>query len=423
MKKLISILAVLSLLAVLSPTAFATNGTNLIGIGPISRSMGGVGIAAPQDAISAVFANPAGMCFGPYCPSSQFDFAGTLFAPKVEGKVTRGTTTLEASGHDNVYAIPAIGISAPLSEGAKPWRFGLSAYGVSGLGVDYRNTAFDQQRAGFPTGTSEVQGAYTQLQIMKFAPAVAWQPLHNLSVGLAVHIDYSSLDLRNGSSFNYGLGAQLGLIYMPIDNLSLGFTYISPQNVDHKRALAVKDPATGALVRSADLELESPQQIGFGAAYTFFDKLLVEVDAKWLNWGSAKGYKDFLWDDQWVVALGAQYEVIPKLYLRAGYNFGENPVQTRNGWTPAGSTTVQGVTFPDPFFEEFRLIGFPAVVEHHLTAGIGYEFSEKFSLNLGFMHAFEETISETGTDFSGQPERIESTLSETSLDFGLTWRF
>ena len=149
MKKLISILAVLSLVAVFSPAAFATNGTNLIGIGPIARSMGGVGIAAPQDAISAVFSNPAAMCFGPYCPSSQFDFAGTAFAPKIEAKVTRGSNTFQADSHDTVYAIPAIGISTPLTEGAKPWRFGLSAYGVSGLGVDYRDTDLDATATGY----------------------------------------------------------------------------------------------------------------------------------------------------------------------------------------------------------------------------------------------------------------------------------
>ena len=60
----------------------ATNGDNLIGVGPISRAMGGVGIASPQDAISAVFSNPAAMCFGAFCPSNQVDFAGTGFMPK-----------------------------------------------------------------------------------------------------------------------------------------------------------------------------------------------------------------------------------------------------------------------------------------------------------------------------------------------------
>ena len=77
------------LVAMLAPVgAMATNGDNLIGVGPISRAMGGVGIAAPQDAISAVFSNPAAMCFGAFCPSNQVDFAGTGFMPNIHASIT-----------------------------------------------------------------------------------------------------------------------------------------------------------------------------------------------------------------------------------------------------------------------------------------------------------------------------------------------
>ena len=68
MKKLFFVTISFVFLLSMGGIANATNGDNLIGIGPIARGMGGVGIAAPQDSISAVFANPAAMCFGPYCP-------------------------------------------------------------------------------------------------------------------------------------------------------------------------------------------------------------------------------------------------------------------------------------------------------------------------------------------------------------------
>lgn len=91
--------------------------------------MGGVGIAAPQDAIGAVFSNPAAMCFGPFCPTSEIDFAGTLFAPDVSAKITGalGQGPIKADSNDEVYAIPAIGLSVPITDGLSPpdWRFGL----------------------------------------------------------------------------------------------------------------------------------------------------------------------------------------------------------------------------------------------------------------------------------------------------------
>ena len=109
------------LVAMLAPLdAMATNGDNLIGVGPISRAMGGVGIAAPQDAISAVFSNPAAMCFGAFCPSNQVDFAGTAFMPNIHASITSHpgpfptsvapVGIFNAHSDPRLFPIPALGI-------------------------------------------------------------------------------------------------------------------------------------------------------------------------------------------------------------------------------------------------------------------------------------------------------------------------
>ena len=421
MKRTFKILAFLSLVLLTAASSWATNGDNLIAVGPISRAMGGVGIAAPQDAISAVFSNPAAMCFGPYCPATQVDFAGTLFLPDVSAKVTRGGEVIEADSDDSVYAIPAIGISVPITEDIdSSWRFGLAAYGVTGLGVDYRDSNLDQsQYPGFGGQAPLIAGEYTQLQTFKFAPSLAYRHSDWMSVGLAVHIDYSSLDLRNGSSYGYGLGVQVGAIFKPFDKFSFGVTYVSPQEVKYGDVNDFDND--GSL---DDLKLESPQQLGIGVAYEpFGSKLLVEVDFKWLNWGNANGYEDFDWEDQWVAAIGVQFKPIDRLAIRVGYNFGNNPVKEHDNFNGMSLTSVQGKTLPTYYYETFRVIGFPAVVEHHVTFGVGFDVTERFGVHLGFVHAFKNTISENGTDITGQPVELESSLSETSFDFGLTWRF
>ncbi len=423
MRRIFAVLAVLGLVAIVAPPAIATNGDNLMSIGPISRAMGGVGIAAPQDAISAVFSNPAAMCFGPYCPGSEFNFAGTLFMPKVDAKAGG----ISADSDDKVYAIPAIGLSVPITNTFPLWRFGLAAYGVSGLGVDYRNTSIDQpQFFNFgPLGQFPlVAGEYTQLQILKFAPSIAFQPNERFSIGLAVHIDYANLDLRSGSSHNYGLGVQLGALYKLTDSISVGATYISPQEVNHKD---VKDFDGDGV--ADNLKLEAPQQFGVGIAVEpVRDKLLIEADVKWINWEDATGYNDFDWKNQWVFAIGAQLKPTKQLALRVGYNYGNNPVREHNnfvGATPLGPnmTSVQGKFLPVYYYETFRIIGFPAIVKQHLTFGIGYELSKRFAINAGYTHAFKETIRESGTNIAGQPVTLESRLSEDSLEFGFTWRF
>ncbi|MEW6219434.1 MAG: outer membrane protein transport protein [Thermodesulfobacteriota bacterium] len=417
MKKSVLLATALGLACLGGTSAQATNGDNLMGIGPIARSMGGVGVAAPQDAISAVFANPAAMCFSPYCPGSEFNFAGTVFVPTSHARssstfpplaVPPSAGGVQGSGKSEAdpYVIPAIGFSVPVNP---TWRFGLAAYGVSGLGVDYRNQ------------TELPNPIYTEYQVMKFAPNLAVMVNQSLSLGASLHVDYANLDLAAGGSHGYTAGLQLGGIYK-IGDFRLGASYVMAQKVTHERVFDFD--ANGVL---DDLDLEQPQTLSFGVAYNPDPVFLVEVDAKWLNWSDADGYSDFDWSDQWVFALGVQYKPIDKLSLRAGVNYGENPVNEHQGWNAlAAAPPVQGLNvFGGQFaYEYFRLIGFPAVVETHIGLGIGYEVTEALSLNLGYTHAFENTVSETGY-FGGPPADVtlESDLAEDSYEFSVSWRF
>jgi long-chain fatty acid transport protein len=418
---LILIAAIVVSTGFIADNAYATNGDNLIAVGPIARSMGGVGIAAPQDALSAVFSNPAAMCFGPYCPGSELNVDASLFMPNAHTKITADIAGLDTGwkrSDSDLYLIPALAISNPITD---KLRFGFGAYGVSGLGVDYRNK-FDLD----PTPGNGTQDMYTDLSIMKIAPNIAYMITPNLSVGASLHIDMGVLDLgyKDGTSTGWTVGGQVGAIYKN-GPVSLGLVYVSPQKVKHKGVYDFDGhPIFNPAGLGADtLELESPQTVGFGVAVEpIYNTLLIEVDAKWVNWSDAIGYRDFDWRDQWVFAIGAQYKPIPKLALRAGFNYGRNPVKDHDGWKGENSTSVQGKTLGVFNYEVFRITGFPAIVEKHLTAGIGYEITKKISLNIGYMHAFKEEIKEKGTYF-GAKATVASTLKEDSIDFGLTYRF
>jgi long-chain fatty acid transport protein len=411
---------VIGALVLLTPAiTLATNGTNLIGIGPYSRSMGGVGIASPQDAIGAVFSNPAAMCFGAFCPSSEVEFAGTMFMPTVKGQISSLGQTFNAKSEGRVYPIPATGVSFGFPELPK-WRFGLGAYGISGLGVNYKGSSLDQ--SGFyatPIGAFPLAaGTFTDLMVMKFAPTAAYQVNDWLSVGAAFNVAYSTLDLGQGNGANYGWGAQFGVIVKPMDKVSVGLTYVTPQGVNYRKVADLDSNGSWD-----NLTLESPHTLGFGVAYEpIYRKLLFEVDVKWLNWSGAQGYRDFGWKDQLVVGVGAQYRPIPKLALRMGYNYGNNPLQGQNFNGP-GLTTVQGKAIPNYYYQTFRIIGFQAITEHHVTLGGTYDVTERFSLTFGYVHSFRNTVSSNGTNIFGLPATISAALYENALDLGLTWRF
>ena len=369
------------------------------------------------------------MCFGASCMESEFDFGATLLMPYPDTKIIIGNNTLSSDSEKKVYTLPAIGLSVPLSSKPTLWRFGFAAFCVSGLGVDYRDTDIDNSKYydlsalyGQPAGTvtaSLASGTFTHLQIMKFAPSISFQPTEKLSLGIALHIDYGMLDLQNGVSSNYGIGGQLGLLYKINEYLSVGATYITPNAITYKNVIDLDSNG-----KDDDLKIESPQQIGIGLAVTpVKDKVLLEVDLKWINWENAEGYGDFGFDNQVVIALGIQYKPTDNLSLRLGYNYGENPVKEHNGFSGFTTTNVQGKSMPTYYYETFRIIGMPTITEHHLSGGVGYEFSKRFKCNAGYVNGFKNTVKENGTDIMGNAASLESSVSGDTIEFGLTWLF
>jgi long-chain fatty acid transport protein len=399
------LLLILGLLT-LVPYACATNGDTLIGVAPASRAMGGAGVAAPQDAISAIFANPAAICMGPYCPGSQTVFAATLYDPTVRATVVSPAGTFSVKSGMQPFIIPSVGLITPLTDRL---RFGIGAFGISGMGVDYRNSGITLNPA--TPGDGDV---YTQLQILKFAPNMAYLVTPNFSVGASLHLLYGSLDLGQGTAHNYAFGGQVGAIYKA-GPVSLGVNYTTPEKMDHRN---VSDFGSPPVKKS--LTLESPQNVSFGAAWRPADRLLVEADVKWLNWADADGYRDFDWADQWVYAVGVQYKDPHGICLRGGYNYGKNPVKAHDGFNPAGTTLLQGNAVPTTLYEYLRIVGFPAIAEHHFTASIGYRFSDTFEGHVGYMYSLNKKVAETS---AGGTFGFASELREVSYDLGLVWNF
>jgi long-chain fatty acid transport protein len=175
--------------------------------------------------------------------------------------------------------------------------------------------------------------------------------------------------------------------------------------------------------RLYNLTLQSPNTLGIGVAYEpIYRKLLFEVDLKWINWSGAVGYSDFGWRDQLVVGVGTQYRPMPKLALRVGYNYGNNPLKGAK-FNGQAMTSVQGVAIPQYYYQTFRIIGFPAITTNHITFGASYDVTEKFSMLFGYVYSFRNKVTSTGTNLIGQPTTISSSLYENAIDFGLTWRF
>jgi long-chain fatty acid transport protein len=151
------------------------------------------------------------------------------------------------------------------------------------------------------------------------------------------------------------------------------------------------------------------------------DNFKVGMDIRWINWKNAKGYKEFQWKDQWVIGLGGEFKPTQKLALRAGYNYGKSPIRG-GAKNPMNANNIPNFAAPfsDFYIAWFNLIGFPAITEHHITLGLGYEFTKNFSIDLAYKHAFNKKVS--ATDSSGTMF-VEAQNAQNAISIGLNWKF
>jgi long-chain fatty acid transport protein len=410
MRKVILVSALLGAVGL----SFATNGDNLIGVSPASRGMGGIGVGMPVGATDTIFRNPAWMT---YYKGFNMSFGGILFFPEVKAKSNITGTEASDTSKSKMFVVPEVGIVHQIND---KLTFGIGAFGVSGMGVDYRDN-------------EGLLRMHTNFQFMRVIPTLAYKVNDAISVSGAVHLAYGSLDMGanlctpppgivcwnagGGQSQTYGIGAQLGVAYNMGDFVYAGLTYQSPVNMTYKRVFDSNGNG-----QFEDFKLTQPQELAFGVGVKPMDNLKVGMDIRWINWKDAKGYKHFQWKDQWVIALGGEFKPTQKLALRAGYNFGKSPIRG-GAKDPTNSNNIPDFNqqFSDFQIAVFNLIGFPAITEHHITLGLGYEFTKNFSIDLAYKHAFNKKVS--ATDSAGMGMSVEAQNAQNAISIGLNWKF
>jgi len=402
MRKAILVSALLSAVGI----SFATNGSNLIGVSPASRGMGGIGVGMPVGPTDTIFRNPAWMS---YYKGFNVSFGGILLFPEVKARLRINPPPLDGSGtsKSKMFVVPEVGIVHQIND---KLTFGIGAFGVSGMGVDYRNNR-------------GLLNTHTTFQFMRVIPTLAYKVNDAIYISSALHLAYGSLDAGattpippyqnagGGQSQTYGIGAQLGIAYNMGDFVYAGLTYQSPVNMTYKRVfdfdcLKLPPACDGQF---EDFKLTQPQELAFGIGVKPMDNLKVGMDIRWINWKNAKGYKEFQWKDQWVIAFGGEFKPTQKLALRTGYNYGRSPI--RGG--------VKN-TAEDFQIAVYNLTAFPAITEHHITLGLGYEFTKNFSIDLAYKHAFKKKVSATDNVFG---YFVEAQNAQNAISIGLNWKF
>lgn len=361
-------LAVAAAVALTSTAAFATNGDNLIGMGAKARGMGGIGIGMSHGAETAL-SNPALITT---VKGTEISFGGTVFMPDVETTVAGNMGGSAVKSDADLSVIPEVAVAQKISDN---FWWGVGMFGVAGMGTDYR-------------GTGANYDMVTNLQLMQFAVPLAYKT-DGLSIAIAPVLQYGSLDINyespslpfyngttasstQGVAQDFGIGYNIGAAYETA-GLTVGASYKSAIDMEYKGQIS--QALFDFTNQLGSDHLEQPAEIGVGASYAI-DGHTFAVDYKKIKWSDAKGYKDFMWDDQNVYIFGYQYAQ-DNWALRAGYNHASSPISNQ-GY--AGTLT-----------NVLNLLGFPAIVEDHYTVGGTYAFNKTTSLDLAYVYVPETT--------------------------------
>ena len=386
MKKTISLAAAVGL-GGLGTLAHATNGDQMLGTTAQQWGMAGAVVASPTDAGTAI-TNPAGLT-SLDIEEARFDLGFGLLNPprKVNG----------TESDSNYYMIPAGAGALKVNDRL---TFGMGMAGLSGMGVDV------------PLEMGSNPQVVTTKQFYKIAPGFGYRVTDSLSLGAAFNLDYQSLamamyqgdpadptnamqNLQLPQDQAYGYGATLGLTWDLSRRWRLGLAYTTKQEMNEFK--------WNSFNGEYRMEMDAPPMLAAGVAFRPSSTLLIEADVKriWfsqvldtidLKTPAGTRKMEFGWDNQTVYALGVQKEVTAGTTVRAGYNYGESPIDGEDVTTNFGSL---------------------AVTEHHASLGLTQDLSDRVSGSVSYVRAFRNSVS----DSAGNEIELEQNVVNLQLSY------
>lgn len=374
-------------LAGLAGSAYATNGYFAHGYGMSAKGMGGAGIAYPQDTLAAA-TNPAGMVH----LGNRMDIGLEIFAPDRGFSLGDGgifdssfnplgpspaAASYDGSGSgamESWFPIPEFGYNRMINN---DMSFGVSVFGNGGM-----NTTYADGDHPFAGGSGAEVGI--DLMQMFIAPTIAYKVNKQLSVGASLNLVAASFEAKgleglgvasNGKDYSFGVGVRMGAMYQVNDAVTLGATYQTKTDMSKFDDYGTLFPNSG--------EFDIPANYGVGIAFKpndkfdiAFDVIRIEYEKVDVTGNPATGMANggFGWKNQTVYKLGAAYQYNDGLTLRAGFNYGKNPVELDDPASPMAFTLNTLA---------------PGIVEKHLTLGFTKAVSKDSSVTGAYMHAFK----------------------------------
>ncbi len=386
-------------LLLLSHQALAIDGLQVPSIGAIQAGTAGAGVANAHDS-TWMMLNPASIS----TLGEEFDYSAEIAKPEVSVDIHGPSGLTNAAGKQDssiIQVIPAISYVKPLAVGT----LGLGTFGSSGVATKYDQAVTTPGQAG----DFDKRISYKLIQnVLSYAYPVN----DSFALGVGLHLNYAIFrsdmintntlgETQGGNKWDgaFGGGVQLGAT-KTFNDIKFGASY------SFRQKMQKFDKYTDVIPYSLDV----PASAQAGASYTIRPDVELVMDYKWIDWTGVKAFGNEAvsgglgWKNQSIIAAGGTYTVNDKWKMRAGFSYGNSPIDD------------QAV---------FANAHIPVVTTTHVTLGCSYTLSSRTSINLAYIHAFNNSVTDSGTGdtFSQLGQGTKSSLSVDSIVIGSSMKF
>ena len=406
--------------------AMATNGYFPHGYGLKSKGMGGASTALAEDSMGGA-TNPAGMVWA----GSRMDLGVDLFSPKRDAERSgAGFATLngKVTSDSERFYVPELGYNRMLGSNLS---LGLTVYGNGGMNTTYPQGNFN---CGAGPANMLCGGGTLGVDLMQLivAPTVAYKVSSQHSIGLALLLGYQRFEAVGLQAFDNapgfppftgapgsvtnrgydsatGAGVRVGWQGRFTDWLTVAAAYAPKMN------MSKFDRYKGLFANAGDFDI--PAHGSLGIAVKPMPGLTLALDAGRIQYsgvaavnnqssaqaplGAANG-PGFGWKDIDVFKLGVAWQINDAWTVRAGYNKGDNPIDSNN--------------------VSFNILA-PGVMTKHYTLGVSAALGKDSEITAAFMTAPRQTV--TGPSMFnailGAGAGGNETIGMKQTSFGLAW--
>ncbi|EKO3452076.1 outer membrane protein transport protein [Vibrio fluvialis] len=363
------------------------------------------GEAAIADNAGSQWRNPAMLT---YLKGTQIS-AGALYVNPnvdVEGDVSfyGSTSSTSSSDYANDAVIPNFYISHQVNE---KWALGLA------FGTNYgMETELD---SGFAASHF---GDEAMVTTMEANANIAYQLTETVSIGGGIryvmgegHFGAKSpaqteaLSLTKGTTLKYmegddtSWGWQAGAAWQMTPNNRVGFAYKSEVDLKLSGSANIYVQSYGKVLSDTGyMMLTLPATAELSTYHQLTDQFALHTSINWTDWSSFEKLqaeldtmgtvmvKEENWKDNYRFAVGATYQVDPKLALRSGVAYDTAAVSTKN-----------------------RTITIPETDRIWLSVGAGYDVTEQLTLDAAFTYIFAkdaDILESRGYDSDNSAEKV-----------------